>query len=344
MKNQFSRLLKPAAGSLSLAAWGLVAALTLPAVGLLWDGAWHLTFGRDTFWSPPHVLLYAGVTLSLFISTTTIAVSTLRQDSRDNVFALGPWRAPPGATVVLAGTATMLAAAPFDNWWHVTFGRDSGLWSPPHLAGLIGGSLTGLGAVMFIHGESDRRSKLEGARLWATLLLLGCFTLGVGAIGLGPYSIRHEQRTDPSLYPIASCLVGTFALTLSQRVTGRPGAATVVALAQFGLNGVVGAALTASGYERVVSLPPLMIGSAVAADVVFARWGHRPASAWPWVAGLVFAITFFPIEAVWSRSLTGLMWPLIPALTAFCLALPASLVGAMAGEWLGHTIAAKGEE
>jgi hypothetical protein len=203
----------------------------------------------------------------------------------------------------------------------------------------MGGSLTGLGAVIFVRNESST-APLKGARLWAMLLLLGCFTLGIGAMALGPYSIRHETRVDPRLYPIAACLAGTFVLTLSQRVTGRAGAASVVALIQFGLNGGVGAALTAAGYSTVVSLPPMMIVSAIVNDLLFARLGQR--SIWPVIAGLAFAIAFFPIEALWARTLTGFDWPLIPALTALGLALPASLIGAMAGEWLGRTIIGQG--
>jgi predicted acyltransferase len=45
----------------SLAVWlGLVASLLL-MVGGVWDIAWHHTLGRDTFWSPPHLVLYSGV-------------------------------------------------------------------------------------------------------------------------------------------------------------------------------------------------------------------------------------------------------------------------------------------
>src|SRR5687768_13455932 len=29
-------------------------------VGLIWDISWHRTIGRDTFWSPPHVLEQIG--------------------------------------------------------------------------------------------------------------------------------------------------------------------------------------------------------------------------------------------------------------------------------------------
>jgi hypothetical protein len=34
--------------------------LTLAAFGLAWDIRWHSLVGRDTFFTPPHLLLYAG--------------------------------------------------------------------------------------------------------------------------------------------------------------------------------------------------------------------------------------------------------------------------------------------
>ena len=39
--------------------WPLYATLFASAaivIGLIWDISWHRTIGRDTFWSPPHVL------------------------------------------------------------------------------------------------------------------------------------------------------------------------------------------------------------------------------------------------------------------------------------------------
>src|SRR6266540_6577436 len=39
---------------------GLFASL-LVMVGGIWDIAWHQTLGRDTFWSPPHLLAIGAV-------------------------------------------------------------------------------------------------------------------------------------------------------------------------------------------------------------------------------------------------------------------------------------------
>jgi hypothetical protein len=46
--------------SLVVAAGGVAAIF-----GLYWDDAWHTDVGRDTFFSRPHLLLYAGVSVLL---------------------------------------------------------------------------------------------------------------------------------------------------------------------------------------------------------------------------------------------------------------------------------------
>src|SRR4051794_35572580 len=43
--------------------WYLTAMLagsTSIVVGLLWDISWHMTIGRDTFWTPAHMAIYLG--------------------------------------------------------------------------------------------------------------------------------------------------------------------------------------------------------------------------------------------------------------------------------------------
>ena len=37
----------------------LIVAAVLIEVGAVWDIAWHRSIGRDTFWSPPHMVQYA---------------------------------------------------------------------------------------------------------------------------------------------------------------------------------------------------------------------------------------------------------------------------------------------
>ena len=47
--------------------WTLTAMLlgsTSIIVGLLWDISWHMTIGRDTFWTPAHMAVYLGGVLA----------------------------------------------------------------------------------------------------------------------------------------------------------------------------------------------------------------------------------------------------------------------------------------
>src|SRR5258708_1709287 len=42
----------------------LALAATSIVVGILWDISWHITIGRDTFWTPAHMAIYLGGTMS----------------------------------------------------------------------------------------------------------------------------------------------------------------------------------------------------------------------------------------------------------------------------------------
>ena len=38
--------------------WTGVAAITSATIGGSWDVAWHRSIGRDTFWTPAHLMIY----------------------------------------------------------------------------------------------------------------------------------------------------------------------------------------------------------------------------------------------------------------------------------------------
>jgi len=41
-------------------------------IGGVWDIAWHYTRGRDTFWSPPHLMLSSGVGVMGLVSLAMV--------------------------------------------------------------------------------------------------------------------------------------------------------------------------------------------------------------------------------------------------------------------------------
>ena len=75
-------------------------------VGLLWDISWHMTIGRDTFWSPPHMVEYvagvvAGLSCGYVVLRTTFAGS-----ASDKAATVKYWgfSAPLGAWITIWGT------------------------------------------------------------------------------------------------------------------------------------------------------------------------------------------------------------------------------------------------
>jgi uncharacterized membrane protein YbhN (UPF0104 family) len=64
--------------------WTLLAAHLVTVCGTSWDIRWHLLIGRDSFWIPPHLMTYSGVTMIVlvwscpgFVDGELLAVSTI---------------------------------------------------------------------------------------------------------------------------------------------------------------------------------------------------------------------------------------------------------------------------
>src|SRR5437016_3501893 len=95
--------------------WGCLTAGFCIAFGLYWDISWHESIGRDTFWTPAHLLIQfgavlAGIYSSFLIFGTTFGKNQAAQDASVNVLG---FRGPFGAFVCAWGGAAMLASAPF---------------------------------------------------------------------------------------------------------------------------------------------------------------------------------------------------------------------------------------
>jgi hypothetical protein len=48
--------------------WTLLASKIVTGWGVQWDIQWHVLIGRDSFWIPPHLMTYAGVSAAVFLS------------------------------------------------------------------------------------------------------------------------------------------------------------------------------------------------------------------------------------------------------------------------------------
>jgi hypothetical protein len=160
--------------------WTLFAAVVSVVVGGYWDISWHMSIGRDTFWTPAHIAIQMCGILAGFSCGYLIFSCTLGHNPALRAASVEVWkfRGPLGAFIAAWGGATMLTSAPFDNWWHNAYGLDVKIFSPPHVV-LDGGVLAiQVGAVVLIASAMNRSSgELQRKLGWMLLLLGGMVTM-----------------------------------------------------------------------------------------------------------------------------------------------------------------------
>src|SRR5262250_557101 len=154
--------------------WCSALAVTSTSVGLYWDISWHMSIGRDTFWTPAHLCIHFGAIVAGVSSIFLILASTFGKNSarRDNSVRVWGFYGPLGAFVSLWGGLAMLTSAPFDDWWHNSFGLDVQIISPPHVVLILGMLVLGLGGLFLVVAEMNRarpeaRERLNSIFLYA---------------------------------------------------------------------------------------------------------------------------------------------------------------------------------
>jgi hypothetical protein len=129
-----------------------------------WDITNHLLNKPETFFSPPHLLLYSGVTLALVGTTImflywrsySIYISKIKGEKN--------FKLDLSIKFAILGISMLILAGPFDFSWHSSFGLD-GLLSPPHLTLTIGmlagsiGSLIGITSYIIINNSISQEKK-----------------------------------------------------------------------------------------------------------------------------------------------------------------------------------------
>ena len=104
---------------------GAVRLACLP-IGSIWDISHHSTIGRDTFWTPAHIIIQLGGIVPAMLFTWLAWRITFSKNAAERAPSVGIWgaRAPIGVWVTVWGALAMVSSAPFDNWWHNTYGLD----------------------------------------------------------------------------------------------------------------------------------------------------------------------------------------------------------------------------
>ncbi len=164
--------------------WCGALAVTSSAIGMPWDVAWHRSIGRDGFWTPPHMAIYAcgviaGIICGYLILTTTFSDAKNRKDISVNVLG---FRAPLGAFIALWGCVALLTSAPFDNWWHAAYGVDLKVVTPPHSLLMLGVFSIYMGMLYLILPAMNRARPAPGERAGSHYRMLRRLFLYVGGL------------------------------------------------------------------------------------------------------------------------------------------------------------------
>jgi hypothetical protein len=85
--------------------WCLIAGSASGMIGGAWDISWHMSIGRDMFWTPPHILIQLNAVLSGTACAVLILTATLSPQSINGRSSVKIWgfRGPIGAFVVVRG-------------------------------------------------------------------------------------------------------------------------------------------------------------------------------------------------------------------------------------------------
>lgn len=232
-----------------------LAGFLLAVFGTYWDDAWHTEEGRDSFLSPPHVALYAGISLAGGALSVWALLAARRVGLRR---ALG--HLP--LLLALAGVVITLAGAPADNAWHEAFGRDAVIWSPPHMLGVAGSLAIAAGLLLELADAPPSPFGHPAA------LLAAAAVVAVAAVPVLEYETDVPQF-DLVLYLPVLATGAAYALGLVRLALPGRGAAARAALTYTAVIALVGLVLLAM--DMPAPLLPLLVIPALTLDVAARR-------------------------------------------------------------------------
>ena len=294
--------------------WVGVVAITSSSIGGAWDVSWHRSIGRDTFWTPAHMAIYACGVLAGIICAWLIAQCTFGHDAElraasVSVFGL---RAPLGIFLAGWGCVAVLTSAPFDNWWHNAYGLDVKIVSPPHALLILG--LRGISfGVMFLILAAMNRAAQNDESTFKPLQLLLLYVGGLMTVG--QMFFVQEYTWDVKLHQaLAYMAMGIglpfFFAAFSQASRARWVAtfmaavytvyviAEILILPLFPAQPKLGPVFNPVTHMVPAKFPILILVPALALDLL---WGR--AKNWkPWQIALVSGILFIAV-------LTAVEWP-----------------------------------
>jgi hypothetical protein len=207
--------------------------------GTSWDVTSHIMEEPETFFTPSHAVLYAGVALLTVAAGISVILLIRNNELRGSSIAT-PLK------LLIIGSTISLVAGPSDFLWHETFGVD-GLLSPPHLALITGmlinavATVLGLARIAVRITSQTKQRLIEAAMVPAFAALWFTTTWYVYMFSL-PFS--NGENFQFNLNPGVASLIAIVTLPMlssiifltASKSIGRFGAGTIVSALVVGIN------------------------------------------------------------------------------------------------------------
>ncbi|MDE2992376.1 MAG: hypothetical protein OXU67_00680 [Chloroflexota bacterium] len=332
----------------------IVAGSAVFLLGGYWDVSWHIIVGRDTFWSPPHLVLYAGIIAILAACGSAVAQAAAAARGRGPALP-GPLvplpfglRLPPGILVTLVGAGMSLASAPIDDTWHRLYGLDVTVWSPPHIMLVAGMVIAPFGALIGLTLETNHQLPVRLRRMWhdtgqlwrlprseITAIAAGGMILAIAL------AVLTEYDFDLPIYglvyhPIILSSLSAFILVAAARASGRIGAATLAALAYTAMRLAAHAELVL--LDGIRPQIPLVLAAAPIIDLVLVGLPLRPLWLRAALAGAGFAGALVAVQLPYLQAYGWVQWEPEMLAVAAPWMLGLSAAGAALGWLVGSTL------
>jgi hypothetical membrane protein len=209
----------------------LALAATSMVIGIMWDISWHISIGRDTFWTPAHLAIQLGGVLAGGVGGWLALRCTFFGGPEERAAAvkiLGV-RAPLGAWVAMWGCVAMLTSAPFDDWWHNAYGLDVKIVSPPHT--VLGLGMLGISLGALLLGLAHQNRVRDAVGDWLFIYIGGIF-LTLGGVFVMEFAVPNLQHAA-IFYAVcgATFVIRLVALGVAGRITWPATRAAAVCMA-----------------------------------------------------------------------------------------------------------------
>lgn len=293
-------------GRLLIAVIGLAC---LP-IGIIWDVSHHSTIGRDTFWTPAHIIIQLGGILPATMFTLIALKTTFRGTPEERNASVRFWgfQAPIGVWVTIWGCLAMLTSAPFDDWWHNTYGLDVKIISPPHAILGVGMFAVSLGILLYVFSTQNQAAvAVQTHRGFACAIAVGIMITLWGDF-VTEYTWPNLQHAG-HFYRVI-CTPFPLLLALAARAARIRGAATIAALTYLGIyvfmilvlplfpaHPKLAPIYTPVDHMVPPAFPLLLFVPAIVFDLIEARAGKKADAPWwrDWLLALVLGALFFGI-------------------------------------------------